>query len=95
MALGNIYNMGIYFIILTFIGENEIALVLREVHEGAYNSHIGGRALAHKLLRVGYYWPTLMKDNTYFIRKCEKCHRNSNTLVETLHYVTSSWPFYQ
>ena len=47
----------------------EIALVFVEVHSGAYSSHIDGRSLAYKLLKIEYYWPTLMKDNITFIEK--------------------------
>jgi len=42
------------------LGEEETCLVLLEVHEGGRGSHIGGRVLAAKLLRAGYYWPTML-----------------------------------
>lgn len=42
---------------LQFLGEDDIAPVLAEVHKGAYNSHIGIKAPTPKLLGVGYYWP--------------------------------------
>lgn len=48
---------------------HEIALVFVEVHSGAYSSHIDGRSLAYKLLKIKYYWPTLMKDNVTSIEK--------------------------
>lgn len=35
------------------MGEHETALVLMEVHKSAYNSHIGVKALTHKILMVG------------------------------------------
>lgn len=35
---------------LRCLGDKEVALVLAEVHMGACNSHIGGKAIAHKLL---------------------------------------------
>lgn len=57
---------------LRFIREPENALVLTEVHKEVCSSHNGGRALAHKLLRVGYYWPTLMKDNMALVKKYDQ-----------------------
>lgn len=42
-------------------GEHETALVLIEVHQRARGSHIDGRALTHKILRPGYYWPHPVK----------------------------------
>ncbi|XP_072076557.1 uncharacterized protein [Arachis hypogaea] len=40
--------------------------VLKEVHEGCCSHHIGGKALARKLIRAGYYWPSMMKDSKEF-----------------------------
>jgi len=57
---------------LQFLSEEETELVLLEVHEGVCGSHIGGRSLAAKLLRAGYYWPTMLQDCTAFIKKCDK-----------------------
>lgn len=61
---------------LGYMGEHEIILVLVEVHKGACNNHIEGKALTHKLLREGYYWPTLMKDIIIFVKKCDKFQRH-------------------
>ncbi|XP_073137334.1 uncharacterized protein [Henckelia pumila] len=36
--------------------------VLREIHEGICGNHLGGRALAGKALRQGYFWPTMKQD---------------------------------
>ncbi|XP_025664656.1 uncharacterized protein [Arachis hypogaea] len=44
--------------------------VLREVHEGCCGHHIGGKALARKLIRAGYYWPTMMNDSKEFVIIC-------------------------
>ncbi|GKV46505.1 hypothetical protein SLEP1_g53487 [Rubroshorea leprosula] len=40
----------------------EAEYAVREVHEGVCGTHIGGRTLARKLLRHGYYWPTMVKN---------------------------------
>lgn len=52
--------------------EHNTTLVLVEVHQGVYGSIIDGWTLARKLLKAGYYWPTLMKDSITFVRKCNK-----------------------
>lgn len=36
--------------------------ILREMYQGAYESHQGGRTIAGKDLRASYYWPTLKGD---------------------------------
>lgn len=38
---------------LQCLRENETTLILTKVHKGVCDSHTGGRALAHKLHRVG------------------------------------------
>ncbi|KAK3032017.1 hypothetical protein RJ639_036391 [Escallonia herrerae] len=47
----------------------EADYALREVHEGICGQHLGGRNLAHKILRQGYYWPGMQKDAISFIRR--------------------------
>ena len=40
----------------------EAEYVMREVHKGICGNHLGARSLVHKLIRAGYYWPTMQKD---------------------------------
>lgn len=47
--------------------------IMAEVHEGVYSSHIGGRLLAIKVLREGFYLPPLKKDCLEYVKKCSKC----------------------
>lgn len=60
MVAGKLYRMGKATAMLRCPGESETNLVLLEVHEGVCGTHIGRRALVAKLLRAGYYWPTLL-----------------------------------
>ncbi|KAK3005556.1 hypothetical protein RJ639_016354 [Escallonia herrerae] len=46
---------------------------LREVHEGICGQHLGVRALAQKVLRQGYYWPTMHRDALDYTKKCDAC----------------------
>lgn len=62
---------------LQCIGKYAITLVFAKVHQAAYDNHIGDKAVAHKLLREGYYWPTLLKENVYFVKKCDQCQRHA------------------
>ena len=41
------------------LGNEEADYVMREVHEGICGNHSGSRSLVHKLVRAGYYWPTM------------------------------------
>ena len=71
---------------------------MQKVHEGVYGNHSKSRSLVHKLIRVGYYWPTVQKDAIAYVKACDKCQRFSNLiwqLKEKLTPVTAPWPFAQ
>jgi len=36
--------------------------------------------MAHKIVRAGYYWPSLFKDAYAFIHGCDKCQRATGKL---------------
>ena len=38
-----------------------VELLLEELHEGIYGSHIKGRSLSHKALTLGYWWSNMQK----------------------------------
>ncbi|RDX62821.1 Tf2-8, partial [Mucuna pruriens] len=48
----------------------EATYIIQEVHEGVCGTHIGGSALASKIARAGYYWPTLRHDCMDYVKKC-------------------------
>jgi hypothetical protein len=89
LVSGKLYKRGRTTPLLRCLGEDETHLVLLEVHEGVYGSHIGGRALATKLLRVGYYWPTMLQDSSNFVKKCDKCQRFFDRKHVPAHELTS------
>ncbi|KAL5539170.1 hypothetical protein UlMin_042949 [Ulmus minor] len=64
---------------LTCLNEDQAKYVLQEVHEGVCGNHSSGRALAHKVLRQGYYWPTIQTDSLAFVQKCDKCQQQNVT----------------
>ena len=48
-------------------------MILKELHFGLAGGHFGGETTVHKILRAGYYWPTLFRDSYAFVRKCQEC----------------------
>ena len=68
---GSLYKRGFFTPILKCIAGKDTEYVLREVHEGICGNHIGARALAGKVLRQGYYWPTILKDATDLVKRCK------------------------
>lgn len=52
--------------------------------------------LAHKVMRAGYYWPTMGKDSAELVRSCDKCQRFARIMKnppENLSFNYSPWPF--
>ena len=52
--------------------------ILRKFHSQAYGGHDAGDRAAHKVLRSGFYCPTLFKDACKFVLSCDKCQRIGN-----------------
>jgi len=48
-------------------------VILKELHFGPEGGHFCGEIAAYKILRAGYYWPTLFRDSYAFVRKCQEC----------------------
>ena len=69
-----LYKKSFSLLYLQCLGLDEAQYTLREIHEG-----ICGRSLSYKALRQRYYWPTMKKDSTDFVQKCDKCQRFAKT----------------
>ena len=93
---GSLYKRGFNQPLLKCIGGEECNYILREVHEGICGNHSGGNSLAQKILRQGYYWPTLKEDALKFAKACDKCQRFANYVnspAAPLTSLMSPWPF--
>ncbi|XP_010678230.1 uncharacterized protein LOC104893792 [Beta vulgaris subsp. vulgaris] len=85
---GTLYKRAFNRPLLKCISREDALDVLKELHEGACASHIWGRALGEKALRIGYYWPTLKEDALLYARKCDSCQRHGNVYQKPSNYLT-------
>ena len=93
-----LYKRGFSRPYLRCLVPEEVEYVIREVHEGICGNHLGARSLVYKLIRAGYYWPTMQKDAEAYIKTCNKCQRFSNTIRQPskeLTPMTALWSFFQ
>ena len=93
-----LYKRGFSRPYLRCLSHEEAVYVMREVHEGICGNHSGAQSLVHKLIRVGYYWPTMLKDVQAYVKACDKCQRFSNFIrqpSEELTAMTAPWLFAQ
>ena len=68
-----LYNRAFSQPYLRCLSPDEANYVLREVHEGACRKHSGARSLIHKVIRAGYYWPTIQADAKAYVKVCDQC----------------------
>ena len=54
-------------------GLEETEKALNDCHSGACGGHMSGYATAQKILRAGYFWPSIFKDCITVVRKCHAC----------------------
>ncbi|CAJ2661849.1 unnamed protein product [Trifolium pratense] len=93
---GKMYRRGFSIPLLRCVEESEVASILGEIHEGINGQHIGGRSLARKALRAGFYWPTMQADAKEHVKKCDKCQRHGDMHLappNELRSLSSPWPF--
>ncbi|KAL2251529.1 UNVERIFIED_CONTAM: Retrovirus-related Pol polyprotein from transposon [Sesamum indicum] len=78
MMDGELYKRGFSQPLLKCLTPEEGNYVLREIHEGICGNHLGGKALAGKALRQGFFWPTMLSDAHELVRRCRACQEHGN-----------------
>ena len=58
-------------VLLRCLEKDDAEHILIELHDGPTGGHFSRETTTHKVLGVGYYWPTLFKDAHAPARKCE------------------------
>jgi hypothetical protein len=64
-------------VFLRCLDPQEAQKVMFDFHSGLCGGHHFWKTTAHKILRAGYYWPTLFPDVCREIRACIKCQKFS------------------
>ncbi|XP_014499251.2 uncharacterized protein LOC106760315 [Vigna radiata var. radiata] len=91
-----LYKRNHDMVLLRCVDAKEAELILREVHEGAFGTHMNRHSMARKILRAGYFWLIMENDCCTHVRKCEKCQMyadNINVPLTTLNVLSAPWPF--
>lgn len=70
---GELFKRGLTTPFLKCLNNQQADYVTRVLHEGICFLHTGGCSQATKVVRVGYYWPTLKFDALAFTRRCKRC----------------------
>lgn len=46
---------------------------MTDLHEGLCGGHFAAKTTTHKILRAGYFWPSIYADVHKFVRNCKPC----------------------
>ncbi|XP_068503763.1 uncharacterized protein [Phaseolus vulgaris] len=93
----NLFRHGYTHPILTCVSGDQCTRIKAELHEGICGSHVGGKALSLKVVRAGYYWPTMREDCMRHAQRCEQCQKHvdwHHAPPEELRSIHSPWPFH-
>ena len=69
----NLYHRGVDFIFRCCLTHEEAEVVLNDCYGGACGGHLSGLSTAQKILRAGYFWPSIFKDCVDAVKRCHPC----------------------
>ncbi|KAM2690737.1 hypothetical protein EV1_043866 [Malus domestica] len=93
---GTLYRRSFEGVLLRCLGEEEANQAMEEAHSGICGAHQSGPKLHFQLKRMGYYWPSMVKDCLEYAKRCQACQFHANFIhqpPEPLHPTATSWPF--
>ena len=70
---GELFKRGFSVPLLRCLDPIQADYILAELHRGICGMHSGMRSMVVRVLRVGYYWPTIKKDAQIYTKKCLEC----------------------
>ncbi|XP_077215755.1 uncharacterized protein LOC143850385 [Tasmannia lanceolata] len=73
-----LYKQSFSWPLLKCLRPSDADRAMAEVHEGICGDHSRGKVLAHKILRRGFFWPTILDDAQNYVKKCEQCQKFSS-----------------
>ena len=73
-----LFKRGADMIIRRCVPENEQGKILDECHASPYGGHFSGERTAHKILQLGFYWPTIFRDCAEWVKLCDRCQKIGN-----------------
>ena len=73
-----LFKRGADMIIRRCVPESEQSRIMNECHASPYGGHFSGERTAHKILKSEFYWPTVFRDYTEWVKLCDRCQKIRN-----------------
>jgi hypothetical protein len=70
-----LFRTGPDLIIHRCVPEDEVLKIIRSCHDGACGGHFSDKRTTYKVLHSGYYWPSIFKDVSKYVRSCDSFQR--------------------
>ncbi|KAG9458860.1 hypothetical protein H6P81_003368 [Aristolochia fimbriata] len=83
-------------LLLRCLSKEEGQQVLKETHAGICGAHQAGPKLHMQVKRLGYYWPSMLREAIELAHACKVCQLHADYIhqpPEPLHPAVASWPF--
>jgi len=72
---GNLFKLGPDQVLRRCVREEEVFDIPLTYHDGPCGGHFVAKRTTFKILKVGYYWPTLHQYVRRYISQCNQCQR--------------------
>ncbi|GKE16849.1 reverse transcriptase domain-containing protein [Tanacetum coccineum] len=93
---GNLYRRSFNASWLRYVASPQTDDIVKEVHKGSCGFNIEPRSMVVKIMKQGYYWPSMHRDAAKRLQDCERCKEQSAIRkVEESDAMKagSGWPF--
>jgi hypothetical protein len=71
----DLFCTGPNLIIYRCVREDEVPEILHSYHDGPCGGHFSNKRTTYKVLHLGYYCPSIFKDDAKYVRSCDSCQR--------------------
>jgi hypothetical protein len=98
LIYGILFQRNFDGMLLRCLSHSKSIEIMKEIHEGICGGHFAPMVTSHRIIRVGFYWPTLFRDVHAFVRKCLPCQKffgKEKRVVMPLKTITVESPFTQ
>ena len=96
MRAGVLFKRSFSGIELRCVTYEEVAVIIREMHEGICGWHISSQFMAKMILCRGYYWLTMEADCANNVRRCRQCQIHADKIhapASELNLTQTVWSF--
>ena len=91
-----LFSRGADGILKRYLLDVEVPTILEACHDSACGVHFSDQLTDQKILRAGYFWPTLFNDSHDYVKNCDVCQnyvRNDLRMEMPLHVFIPLVPF--